>query len=148
VANRGRFLPSNIAGITVVALLIAGCSSLTVDDHDLEGTRWIAVSVVGRAPIAGSEPTLRFEGGVVSGSMGCNTYASQGSATITNGRLRLGTTLMTLGRCIETGGGDAPVMAIESAFSTALDAADRIVIRGDQLIISGEQGELVFERQP
>jgi heat shock protein HslJ len=131
-----------------LALLLGGCGPLAVDGLHLDGTRWTATSVVGLAPIAGSEPTLNFEGGLVSGSLGCNTYASQQRATISGQRLEIGPTLMTLGRCIETGGADAPVMAIEDAFWLALQAADQISTRGDQLVLSGSAGELVFERQP
>lgn len=131
-----------------LALVLAGCSSLVVDGHDLEGTRWVAVSVVGRAPIVGSMPTLRFDGGLVSGSAGCNGYSSQEPAKITSGKLVIGSTLMTLGRCLESGGGDAPVMAIEEAFSGVLRTADHIEFRGSQLIISGPASEVVFERAP
>lgn len=134
--------------IALTAFLVVGCSSLVVDGHNLEGTSWTAVSVAGRAPIVGSEPSLRFDGGLVSGSAGCNAYASQQPVTLTGGRLEIGSTLMTLGRCIETGGADAPVMAIERAFSAALEAADRIAFRGEQLVLTGPQGELVFERLP
>jgi heat shock protein HslJ len=137
-----------IARLAAVALIVAACSSLSVDGQDLAGTRWKAVSIAGQAPIAGSEPTLIFDGGRIEGSSGCNTYESQGPVTITGGSIKIGTTLMTLGRCIETGGGDAPVTTIEIAFSAALDAADRIGIRGNQLVLSGSAGELVFERRP
>lgn len=131
-----------------VAIVFAGCSSLAVDGHDLEGTRWVAISVAGHAPIAGSEPTIVFENGLVHGSSGCNTYSSQDLARIESGKLVIGATLTTLGRCIETGGGDAPVMPIEEAFSAALRTANHVQLRGEQLVISGSGGELVFEQWP
>ena len=52
--------------------------------------------------------------------------------------------LMTLGACVGPNGDDLPVMAIENAFWTALNAGDRIGFRDDQLVISGTAGEIVF----
>jgi heat shock protein HslJ len=137
-----------VAPITILAFLLAGCSSLVVDGHNLDKTSWLAVSVVGQAPIRGSEPTLKFEGGLVGGSMGCNTYTSHEAVTMSGNSIEIGETLRTTGRCIDTGGGDAPVMAIEFAFIDALEAADHIAFRGEQLVLSGPKGELAFERQP
>lgn len=148
IAGCAHALGSPLPKCAILALMVAACSSLTVDGHGLEGTHWRAVSVAGQAPIRGSEPTLRFDRGLVSGSMGCNTYSSQQPATITNGTIQIGTTLTTLGRCVQTGGDDAPVMAIEFAFQDTLWAAHRIEFRGDQLVVSGSAGEIVFNRDP
>jgi hypothetical protein len=56
--------------------------------------------------------------------------------------------LMTLGACVGSDGQDLPVMALEQTFWATLNDADRIAMRGLQLVISGSAGELVFERQP
>lgn len=148
IAGSPHALIQRFVRLALLPIVAAGCSTLLVDSHNLEGTSWRAMSVDGRAPILGSEPTLKFDGGLLHGSMGCNTYSSQQPVKINNGWLQIGTTLATLGRCVETGGEDAPVMDIELAFQDALRAASRIDFRGDQLVVTGAAGEIVFNRQP
>ena len=137
-----------IAAVAVTALALAACASLSVDGESLDGTHWRAVSVAGKPPIPGSAPTLVFDGGRIQGSAGCNSYSSSDPVGISNGTLVIGTTLMTLGACVGSDGEDLPVMAVEEAFSTALGAADHIGLRDAHLVISGPNGELVFEPQP
>jgi heat shock protein HslJ len=128
--------------------MIAACSSLTVDGQNLEGTRWMAVSIAGESPIVGSEPTIVFDSQGVHGSSGCNGFTGQAPASISNGNLKLGEMLLTLGNCVGADGQDLPVMAVEQTFWTVLNAADHIATRESQLVISGSAGELVFEHQP
>ena len=89
----------------VVALATAGCApSLVLDGRDLNGSQWRAILVAGQPPAVDAAPTLIFESGTVHGFAGCNTYGSQGPASIVNGRLKLGDLLQTVGGCVETGG--------------------------------------------
>jgi heat shock protein HslJ len=119
-----------------------------VDGRNIDGTAWRAVSVVGRLPAVGSEPTLRFESGAVRGYGGCNGYTGQGPASIVHGVLDLGDMLMTLGGCLDASGRTTPGGELEPVFFGALSASDRVTFRGGQLVLSGPGGELVFERVP
>lgn len=128
--------------------LVACSPSLVVDSRSIDGTAWQAVSVVGRQPAVGNEPTLRFESGAVRGYGGCNGFTGQGPASIVNGALDLGDMLMTLGGCLDASGKTTAGGELEPVYWSALAAADRVAFRGEQLVLSGPQGELVFERQP
>jgi heat shock protein HslJ len=135
--------------VAAVITIVLGCSPMVVDGYNLAGTSWRAVSVAGERPVDGSEPTIVFElDGRVRGSAGCNRYMSQQSVSIQDGELEIGGTLMTLGACVGDGGADLPVMAVEESFSAVLGTADHIALRGLQLVISGSNGEVVFERKP
>ena len=133
-----------IASACLIAAVVAGCAQVVVDGRNIDGRTWRARSVDDRPTIPGSEPTLRFENGVPQGSGGCNGYASDKPVRISFGALEMPEMLMTLGACIGPNGADLPVMAIENAFWTALNAGDRIGFRDDQLVISGTAGEIVF----
>ncbi len=68
------------------SLLIAACTAMTpaADAPNLDGTAWVLASLPGQTLVAGSAPTLRFEGGRASGTDGCNrytnTYTAKGAA--------------------------------------------------------------------
>ena len=135
--------------LLAAALAIAGCTPLLLGTVNLDGTRWVAVRVGGLEPEPGFEPTIGFEGGRVSGTGGCNGYASDEGVAIEGDRLRMPSVLMTLGNCVDPQQqGDAPMMRIERVFYDALRVADHIELRGSQLVISGGNGELVFEPIP
>jgi len=147
VAHRGiqRLVrPAGLAGIGL-AVLLAACSGDVIDGRDLDGTRWIAISVAGHPPVAGREPTLNIVDGRVSGSAGCNGYASQDAMAIDRNRIVIGSTLITLGRCLQSDGADSPVMPIEDAFMLALRGVDHIAFLDEDLVLSGPHGVLVFE---
>lgn len=128
-----------------LAVAVAGCTPLLVDGRDVDNTAWRAVSVAGRVPPAGSEPTLRYDFATVEGNAGCNGYVGQRQATITNGRLDLGEVLATLGGCVDAQGRATPGAVLEPLFLSVLRAADRISFRGDLLVLDGPDGEIVLE---
>jgi heat shock protein HslJ len=146
-AGPGRGWLTGVTGVALATLLIA-CSSLGVDGRSLDGTHWRAISIAGRVPVAGFEPTLQFDNGRVSGSGGCNGYASQEAVTITGNRIVIGSTLSTLGRCLRADGSDGPLMPIEDAFMRTLSAVDHITFRDGDLVLSGGEGVLVFSPRP
>jgi heat shock protein HslJ len=126
-----------ILALAVLAAGVAACTPLLVDGRDVDNTTWRAVSVAGRVPPAGAEPTLRFDFATVEGNAGCNGYVGQRQATITDGRLDLGEILATAGGCVDAAGKATPGAELEPVFLGALGAADRIELRGEQLVLSG-----------
>lgn len=101
------------------------------------GTEWMLVSLNG-ADVTGTAPTLKLgEDGNLGGTGGCNRYG--GSYTLTDGKLTVSPLFSTMMACAEA------VMAQESAFLTALEAATSVRVEGQQLILEGENVRLVFE---
>jgi heat shock protein HslJ len=131
--SRGRALP--------FALLVAGSIAVgCAGTPSIEGTHWQAIEVVGQAPVAGSEPTLQLGPGKVSGSGGCNDYATT-SLVIEGERILMGGLGAPPARC-----DDPRVMAVEEAYFRMLLNVDRIRFRGGLLVLSGTGGELVFRQ--
>jgi heat shock protein HslJ len=109
----------------------------------LEGTAWILKSLGGRASAGDATATLRFDGGRVQGTDGCNRYsatvATQG-ANITIGP-RAATTNMAC----------APnIMKQADVFMAALTSAARYRVSGGKLSLLGGDGAVLatFARQP
>ena len=140
--------PRSILAVLAAAFLVIACASLAVDGRNLGGTSWRAVRVVDKVPAVGSEPTLVFESGGVRGFGGCNGFTGQTPASIDNGKLDLGEILATLGGCLDASGADTPGMRLVPLFLRTLGSANHVAFRGDQLVLSGPDGELVFERAP
>ena len=66
-----------VASLALAGLLSA-CTAMSAaaDAPSLEGTAWVLSSLAGRALVPGATPTLRFEGGRVGGSDGCNRFSA------------------------------------------------------------------------
>lgn len=66
-----------LAGLAALAA-ISGCTAMPppADLPELAGTAWTLSSLAGHAPVAGSVVTLRFDGGRVQGTDGCNRYTA------------------------------------------------------------------------
>lgn len=132
--------------LLLVAGFAAGCTPVFVDGRSISGITWVAVSVDGRPPIEGAEPTIEFEDGRFHGSAGCNGFASQDRLAIIDGRVELPSISFTGGNCIDLEAGtESPVMEVERRFASALSAAERFSLRGEHLVISGPRGEIIFE---
>jgi heat shock protein HslJ len=58
----------------LVIALAAACASPPPSPEPvvLDGTTWRAVTVAGRTPMPGAEPTISFAGESISGTDGCN----------------------------------------------------------------------------
>ena len=122
----------------MLAASALGCGG--IDTASITGTQWQAIDVAGQAPIAGKEPTITLGPGKVSGSAGCNDYAStsfviEGDRILTGG-LGTGATVCK----------DPRLMAVEEAYYKTLLNVERIEFRGGLLVLSGTGGELVFRR--
>ena len=104
----------------------------------LAGTAWRAVSVAGAAPVAGREPTIRFEADRISGTTGCNQYF--GGYTLVGGAIAFSEVGMTRMAC------DDAIGQIEGAFTSALTAATAAAIDAERrLYLAGTGGEIVLE---
>jgi heat shock protein HslJ len=109
---------------------------------NLEGTTWRATLVRDAEPIAGAEPTMRFEGGQAGGTTGCNTYG--GAYTLdAEGAFSVASMIMTEMGC------DGPIGNQERAVIEILTAADTLELLDDgQIRISGAQGSITFAEDP
>lgn len=111
----------------------------------LEGTSWTLVD--SWAPPNGSKPvplvdgwpiTISFDGVVVSGTAACNGYG---------GRLALdGPGLLVADLSWNQAGCQPDVQAAEQAYLELLTSAEGGRFEGDQLVLSSELGELIFDQ--
>jgi heat shock protein HslJ len=103
---------------------------------NLDGTGWRVLQVGDVVPEAGSEPTVVFRGGEILGSTGCNEFG--GPVSIDGLTIDVGDVTQTLRLC------EGPVGEMETAFVTALDDAEDLVIQGANLLIRGPGGEILL----
>ncbi len=103
----------------------------------LDGTSWRAIEIAGSAPVAGTDPQIRFSNGSFSGTTGCNSFGAP--FTFEAGRFAVGEMQMTAMGCL------GPVGDQEAAFMRILGAADSLAILDGRLTISSPGGgRLVF----
>jgi heat shock protein HslJ len=103
------------------------------------GSSWVAVSLNGR-PFSGERPSFRLDDQLrASGFGGCNTYTATAYPLREQG-LAVGPFALTKRSC------DKSATAIEQAFLVALRTSAKWDIKGRNLIIRTQNGELVFER--
>jgi heat shock protein HslJ len=134
--------------LLLVALLVAtACAgpdpSLTppgAHPASLAGQAWVVVSVTGRSPIAGSEPTIAFTPTGVSGSAGCNHYGGTYRYDPGSGALAFGDLSMTAMACA-----DDARNAFETAFTVALERVNAASFdEVGHLLLSGSGGVIVL----
>lgn len=109
----------------------------------LEGSEWVLQELNGSPLIAGSNITLEFAGGEVSGYAGCNAYG--GPYTLEAASLAIPQVGMTRRACPEPAG----VMEQENAFAQALHSSATYTAQGDRLELADSSGQVVlaFARQ-
>lgn len=102
---------------------------------DLPGTTWSLVQFGGQQPLpAGVAVTLEFEGDHVSGSAGCNRYFAGIKGTGPDD-LSIGPPGATRRACPE------PVMAVESAYLTALQKVTQFGFLSGRLVLTYRLGD-------
>ena len=133
---------SSILLLLTLACAGSGDSGTLTDvaaEADLTGTRWTLVSLGGEA-VSGDGIFLILEDTAgerrASGNGGCNGF--QGSYTREGRSLRFGPMASTRRAC------PPAVMDREQAFFVALDATREAALRGSELVLSGEEGELAI----
>jgi heat shock protein HslJ len=130
--------------VAVLALILSACDEgdLTREAHPnaLGGSAWRVVSVNGRPPIAGSEPTAIFASTDVKGSAGCNSYGGQYAYDPSTGAIAFRNLAQNLALCSEPARNEIEAMfirAINQATSASIDPEGR-------LVLSGPGGEIVL----
>ncbi len=130
--------------ILVASTSLVACSlfDLTREAHPttLVGTAWRVVSVNGRLPVAGSEPTAVFAPIRVAGSSGCNSYSGEYTYEPPTGAIAFRDLASTLMLCTEGGRNE-----IEGLFTTALTQATLASIDpAGRLVLTGPGGEIIL----
>ena len=113
-----------------------------VDHLVLGGTDWIVVSLNGQPPIGGSNITMSFEGGSVSGYGGCNWYGSSYSARDTT--VQFGTAESTSRAC----GTPAGVGQQEEKYHETLRRVAAIRKVDNRIALADRAGETVLMLKP
>jgi heat shock protein HslJ len=134
-----RFARLAAAILSTLVLVGCGAGDGATPPPTLAGTAWRAVSVAGRSPVAGREPTIAFEADRVSGSGGCNQFG--GSYSYVDGVLAFGDLSMTLMGCSE------PIGSIEAAFMATLGALKAASIdEAGRFVLDGPGGQVLLVR--
>jgi heat shock protein HslJ len=145
---------TRFAGLAVLlVVLLAACSAPATPPDDsnglrlgaLTGTTWRVVTVNGRTPVAGGEPTATFTATQVTGSAGCNQYGGGYAFDASTGAIGFADMRMTAMACAEPARNDFESLftqTMRQATSAAVDPAGR-------LVLSGPAGQvvLVLDRQ-
>jgi heat shock protein HslJ len=136
--------------VAVLAVLVAAaCTSAPSPDvvpdvvpATLAGSTWRLVTVDGREPVRGREPTVEFSVDRVQGSGGCNDFG--GTYRLAAGEIRIGQLQATAMGCPE-----APVMEIEAAFMQALAGGTRASVdEAGRLVIESPGHRVVLDQNP
>ena len=129
--------------IVIFAILLSACtpSSLT-SKSDLEGLTWRLTGYNHTQPIAGTQPTIRFEDGQVSGHAGCNHYGA--NYQIRGDVISFSDIFNTEMACQDPAG----VMNQEQTYLDLLRSADRFALTdGGLTLFSGAHQILTFEME-
>jgi heat shock protein HslJ len=127
--------------ILIVTLIFSACSgSLPTNQVDLDGSAWVLTAINNDTTIIGNTPTLEFEGDMVSGNAGCNTYS--GSYQVKGETISFGPLARTEMYCMEPEG----VMDQEQTYLEILEAAQRFELTENILTIYSDSEEtLTFQ---
>lgn len=129
--------------ITISAILLNACAgSSPADTPDLEETTWVLTAHNDNRPVEGTQPTIQFEDGQVSGNASCNHYG--GSYRIKGNAISFSNLFNTEMACMDPEG----VMEQERSYLELLGAAQRFeLVDGVLTIFAGPAGTMTFERQ-
>jgi heat shock protein HslJ len=127
--------------IVLASLALGACTPVVRESRPttLSGTVWRVVSINGRPPVIGSEPTAAFTAAEVEGSAGCNTYGGSYAYDTSSGLLTFGNLAMTKMAC------DAARNEVETRFTQAIAQVTSASIDPEgRLVLSGPAGEIVL----
>jgi heat shock protein HslJ len=123
-------------------ILLSACGGGDDSAAQLEGTSWVMTSYLGVSPIEGTQATIVFEEGQVSGIASCNHYG--GSYEVKGDTIWFGDMAVTEMYCMEPDG----VMDQEAVFMRLLGVAERFeVVDGVLTIFADWEQTITFERQ-
>jgi heat shock protein HslJ len=125
-----------IAVLSVLTIIVSACSpGNPADQIDLEGTSWLLTAFNLNNPIEGSQVTMTFNEGLVTGNAGCNSYSS--AYQVDGETIAFGPIVQTEMACMEPTG----VMEQERDFLEILGAAQSIELADGLLTIVAENGQ-------
>lgn len=120
----------------IVLVFVRGKSRSTADK--LNRTGWVLASLRGKRPVGGTDVTLGFVNGQVSGSSGCNSYSADYIAD--DGALDIGDEIMhTLVAC-----DPVRLMDQEGSYLKALQEATSYRVVGRRLEIRNSNGDTIL----
>lgn len=122
--------------LVLSGLMLATCSRMS----GLPNGTWELVSLNGEPVVEGTTISLEIKEGQAGGSSGCNSYGSE--VEIDGEKITFGDINMTLMACT-----DAGVMEQEGTYLGALGAVESFKVDAEQLVLSGPEVELVFEKK-
>lgn len=133
-----------LAVLMVASTSLAACAAADLTREarptTLTGTAWRVVSVNGRPPVAGAEPTAAFAATEVRGSAGCNSYGGQYTYEPSTGAIAFRDLGVTAMACAEPARND-----FEGLFTRAINQANSASIDPEgRLVLSGPGGEIVL----
>jgi heat shock protein HslJ len=117
----------------IVAILLAACASSSAN---LAG-EWKLSEVNGKAPLAGTSITAKFENGKVGGNSGCNSYGGDFSAS--GSKLSFSAVMSTMMACADQG-----IMDQESAYQQALSQVTGYTVSADRMEMKNSAGETIL----
>jgi len=149
---RKRMLPKSlpvllVGSVSVAVLAVSAATAVATSSRataasSLPGKIWVLGSLVGKAPLKGTELTSEFTAKRrVSGSAGCNRYA--GTYKVSGSTIRISPLATTRKACTE------PIERQEIAFLNILSRARSFVVSGATLTLksAGGQGLATFKAQ-
>jgi len=127
--------------LAALAVLTAGCTSVTASQASFDGTRWHVASVNGQATPAAGDYSLQFAQGNVGARFGCNHVGGGYSA--------IGDTLRTFDIHSTLMGCPEPSATFERQGSMVFTSPMRIAWEGEaRLTLSNSNGSITLERRP
>jgi heat shock protein HslJ len=142
MTNVARGRRAALSGLALAAI-VAGCGAVPIPGSsaplpvDLGASAWAVVELPGLALVDERRPFVRFDGGRLSGSTGCNDL--QARVEISGDQIRVEEIVTT-----DVGCGD-PIGRQEAAFLEGLAEAERVRTVGSRLVLAGPGGEMVLE---
>lgn len=119
----------------------SACTSIAVDAHGFEGTRWHVTAVNGRPTPETGDYRIEFTDGQIGGRFGCNSFG--GGFAVRGETITVGQIAATLMGC------SGPAATFESAGFAILNQPMRWQWRADSaLVLTNSAGSIALARLP
>lgn len=122
-----------------LALFVAASNGAGEAAIELDGTAWYLTDLAGQGVVEGSEVTLEFAEGAMTGRAGCNGFGAE--YELDGDELIVGQQMATTMMWCEG------LMDQEAAYTQALIAAESVTLEDGELTVHTANGELVFAAQ-
>ena len=121
-------MKNKLVTLAFLLVLLSACSAFPAASDSLDGTSWELYAISKHRPLEGSNITIAFDDGQVSGSSGCNSYG--GEYKVSGTKIEIGMLASTMMACA-----DPAMMEQESSFMQMLGDAHRFELVDGQLQI-------------